>query len=187
MPPIKPENYKTRRAFNIPGEAHELTFTCYHRLPLLVKDRTRKWFLEALTWVRQRYSVELWAYVIMPEHAHVLLFPTKPNYEMEDILKSLKLSVSKKALAWLRKHDPGWLVNLKGEVADGRVRYHFWQTGGGYDRNIVSRSAVWASIDYLHNNPLRRGLAKVTLDWRWSSARWYAGFDNVDLEMDLGN
>ena len=37
---------KHLKSYNIPGHAHELTFPCFHRLPLFSKDRTRQWFVE---------------------------------------------------------------------------------------------------------------------------------------------
>ena len=39
---------KKVKHYDLPGNAHYLTFSCYHGLPLLSKDRTRLWFLEAL-------------------------------------------------------------------------------------------------------------------------------------------
>jgi len=39
-------------------------------------------------------------------------------------------------------------------------------------------------IDYIHLNPVRRGLIKEPEDWEWSSARWYAGVRPVRLEID---
>ena len=57
---------KYRKAIDELGHAHELTFTCHRSLPLLGKDRTRRWFLEALDRTRQTMPLELWAYVIMP-------------------------------------------------------------------------------------------------------------------------
>jgi putative transposase len=36
---------KRVRSYNEPGHAHELTFSCFHRLPLLSRDRTRQWFI----------------------------------------------------------------------------------------------------------------------------------------------
>ena len=62
----------------------------------------------------------------------------------------------------------------------------FWQPGGGYDRNITSTEALRAVIDYIHANPVRRGLVARAEDWEWSSARWYAGLRPVKLEMDHG-
>src|SRR5262249_48785979 len=67
-----------------------------------------------------------------------------------------------------------------------RLRHRFWQPGGGYDRNITSAAALRAVIDYIHANPVRRGLVARAEDWEWSSARWYAGLRPVKLEMDLG-
>ena len=39
-------------------------------------------------------------------------------------------------------------------------------------------------IDYIHNNPFRRGLVDHPTDWPWSSARFYAGEKDVPLVMD---
>jgi putative transposase len=106
---------KTRRAFSLPGHAHELTISCYHRLPLLSRDRTRCWFIEAVEAARERHHFDLVAYVIMPEQAHLLLNPRRQNYDMASILWSIKQPVAKEALAWLREHRPAWLKHLEGE------------------------------------------------------------------------
>ena len=60
-------------------------------------------------------------------------------------------------------------------LVDGRGDHRFWQRGGGYDRNVVCEAAVRETIDYIHANPMRRGLVTRPTDWRWSSAQWYAG------------
>jgi hypothetical protein len=65
-----------------------------------------------------------------------------------------------------------------------RVRHRFWQPGGGYDRNITSAAALRWMIDYIHANPVRRGLVSRAEDWEWSRARWYAGLRPVKIEMD---
>src|SRR5260370_13050246 len=64
---------KLCRSYNTPGEAHELTFSCFRRLPLLSKDRSRQWFVEALDGAWRRRDVLVWAHVIMPEHVHVIV------------------------------------------------------------------------------------------------------------------
>jgi hypothetical protein len=51
---------------------------------------------------------------------------------------------------------------------------------------VASAAALRAVIDYIHANPVRRGLVARPEDWEWSSARWYAGLRPVKLEMDLG-
>jgi hypothetical protein len=42
----------------------------------------------------------------MPEHAHVLLWPNKEMYDISDILTSIKQSVARRAILWLRKNNP---------------------------------------------------------------------------------
>ena len=175
---------KTRRCFNDDGHAHELTFSCQGGLPLLGKDRSRQWSVDALDRARRKWNFELWAYVIMPEHVHVLLYPLAREYEVTAIFKSIKLSVSRRAVRFLRANTPAFLERLKVTRPSGRVEHRFWQQGGGYDRNIYNDKIAWASIEYIHNNPVRRGLCDAPTDWRWSSARWYAGVDDVVLEMD---
>ena len=175
---------KLLRRFNLPFHAHELTFSCYRRLPLLSKDRTRQWFVEALDAARQKHDVALWAYVVMPEHAHVLVFPRREEYAIGEFLKSVKQSVARKATIYLRKNSPGWLERLKVTWPTGRVEYRFWQQGSGFDREIFNPEAVWASIKYLHRNPVRRGLVACPMDWMWSSARWYGGERDGQLRID---
>ena len=67
---------KRCKSYNIPGDAHELNFSCFRRLPLLSKERTCQWFLDALDQARRRLDFALWAYVLMPEHIHVILCRT---------------------------------------------------------------------------------------------------------------
>jgi putative transposase len=176
---------KLRTTFNEPAQAHELTFSCYQRMPLLSRDRTRQWFIEALNQGREKHGFAIWAYVIMPEHAHVLTFPRTSDYDMSKVLQTIKQSVSRRAMIYLRDHVPEWMTRLEVTWPGGRTEHRFWQQGGGYDRNMFEPETIHASIDYLHNNPVRRGLAATPVDWRWSSARWYSGLmDDVPLTID---
>ncbi len=175
---------KLCRSYNTPGEAHELTFSCFRRLPLLSKDRSRQWFIEALDQARQRRDFFLWAYVIMPEHVHVIVWPRQPVYEIRLIRTALKIPVQRKALAYLRRQAPEFLEQLRDSQPNGEVHYRFWQRGGGYDRNILEVTTLHTMMDYIHNNPVRRGLVSQPTDWPWSSARFYAGSEDATLRMD---
>ncbi|QOV90545.1 transposase [Humisphaera borealis] len=174
---------KTRKAFNTPGHAHELTFSCNQRLPILNSDRCRQWFVESLDRARQKLDFELWAYVVMPEHVHVLLLPRREVYEMAAILTAIKLPVARQAVGWLRESNSNWLEKLKVCRPNGRIEYRFWQQGGGYDRNIFKLDAIWSAVRYIHDNPVRRGLVRNSIDWPWSSARAYEGADDIVLPI----
>ena len=181
---MDPMPRKTRRSYDEPGHAHFLTYSCHQRLPLLTKDRTRRWVVDAFEATRRELDVELWAYVIMPEHVHVLLYPRRDDYEMRQILAALKRPVSDAARKYLEEiRDEEWLARLSVEYPSRRV-FRFWQPGGGFDRNIFKEKTVAKVIDYIHANPVRRGLVESPTDWPWSSARFWEGDKDAILSMD---
>jgi putative transposase len=64
-------------------------------------------------------------------------------------------------------------------------RYRFWQDGGGYDRIIRDNKEFDRLIDYVHSNPVRRGLVENPEDWYWSSAAdWNSGDDKGPIRID---
>jgi putative transposase len=175
---------KACRRIDEPGHAHELTFSCYRRLPLLARDRSRMWLVEAIEAARRTMDFDLWAYVVMPEHVHILMSPRERPYQISRILWRIKRPVGLRAIRFLQEHDVAWLRRLTVERTDGTVERRFWQVGGGYDRNILDASTARAVIAYIHLNPVRRGLVERPEDWGWSSARWYAGLRPVPIEID---
>jgi putative transposase len=54
----------------------------------------------------------------------------------------------------------------------------------GYDMNIWSEKKRVEKIDYMHNNPVKRGLVAQPGDWPWSSWRFYYLEDSSVLSMD---
>ena len=175
---------KTRQAWDEPGHAHYLTYSCFRRWPLLVGDRARRWVIAALEHTRQKQNVALWAYVIMPEHVHVLLHPRRPDYAMRRILGCLKFPVARAAKDHLvQTNQTAWLERLT--AGDRRRRtFRFWQPGGGYDHNVFKEKTLAAVVEYIHENPVRRDLAATPTDWEWSSARFWEGRRDVPLTMD---
>jgi len=174
---------KRRRRYDGLGQARELTFSCYRAYRFLQSDRVRQWFLESPAAARQKGMFGLWAYVLMPEHVHLLIYPRTADGAVSTILRDIKEPVARRAIEYLKQHDPRWLARVR--VPEGRrVRHRFWQPGGGYDRNVVALGTLHGMIDYIHANPVRRGLVERPEDWEWSSARWYAGARPVRIEMD---
>jgi putative transposase len=175
---------KQKVTYNMPGHAHFLTYSCYRRLPLLSGDRSRAWVVEVLQRVRHKLDFDLWAYIVMPEHVHLLIHPRQQAYRVENILAALKRPVSAQAKAYLEStHNTAWLEKLTVQEGSESV-FRFWQAGGGYDKNLWSELPLLEIIDYIHANPVRRGLVEQPTDWMWSSARFWAGEASVPLRMD---
>lgn len=161
------------RAIQPVGHAHELTFSCYRRLPPLASGAAKGLVIESLNEARKRQDFDVWAFVVMPEHAHLLIHPRNEKYQIARIL--MTPPIAKKILEELRHVSPDLMDRLRVAKRDGTLSYRFWQAGGGYDRNLYSPRAIRASIANIHANPVRRGLCESELDWEWSSARAYAG------------
>jgi putative transposase len=80
---------KRRRRYDEPAQARELTFSCYRGYPFLSRDRTRGWFQESLKVARAKFGFHLWAYVIMPEHIHLLVYPGTRALSVSDFLREV--------------------------------------------------------------------------------------------------
>lgn|SRR5262245_31533619 len=178
-----------RPAVNEPGHAHELTFTCFRRYQFLAAERTCEWLAAAIDAARIQYDFALWAYVFMPEHVHLLIYPRRPVYDIRQLLKAIKVPVGRRAVAYLKEFAPDWLPRIT--VHRGtRPERRFWQAGGGYDRNLWETKTILAVIEYIHANPVRRRLVQRAVDWKCSSAGWWEQAGRNFLEpnkIDLGS
>ena len=130
---------------------HFLTFSCYHRLPYLTVPARNTLVEQILEQTRSRHRACIYAYVLMPEHIH-LLMDEPPEILLGLFLKSFKQEVSRK---------------LKG------TREHFWQARY-FDRNIRGEDSMSETIRYIHRNPIARGLVAEPEDYLWSSFKHYA-------------
>ena len=160
---------KLLKRYEEPGHARYLTFSCYDRLPLFSNDKIKEVFVEHLTATVEQHDVPLLAWVIMPEHVHLLVRPDVARVPVPRFLMSLKRPFSRQVLAQWRRLNAAILDRLR----DAQGKSHFWLPGGGYDRNIFSDAEVREKMVYIHNNPVRQHLAPRATDWPWSSARWY--------------
>jgi putative transposase len=168
---------KTVRRFHEPGDLHELTFSCYRRKPLLNNDDWRVLLAECLDRGMIAQSCHLVAYVFMPEHVHLLVQPMGRQVRIDLLLKTIKSPFSSRVKRRLEEADHPLLDELTVRERPGVYCFRFWQEGGGYDRNLRTESAVMAAIQYIHENPVRRGLCQEPAEWRWSSARHYRNDD----------
>ncbi|MEW5702048.1 MAG: transposase [Candidatus Zixiibacteriota bacterium] len=166
----QPAHRKTIRHYNVPGHAHFLTFSCYQRRPLLVDDVIRLLFVRQLATTRDTLEYDLWAYVIMPDHVHLLVRPRKDDHSISEFLRALKRNVGFHALNRLQE--------------TGYSALSFWQAGPGFDQNVSDPGRATELAAYIHNNPVRRGLVAEATEWRWSSAHFWAGWPDYDLAMD---
>ena len=139
MPPlIRPDHRKACERWDTPGSAHYLTCSCFDRKPFLSRDRTRQWLIDSIQYAQQKHNFHLWAYVIMPEHFHLIIWPREKNYRISRILESIKLPVTRKARHFVLTEAPEFAPQMTDRQPNGMTAIRFWLRGGGYDRNLYS-------------------------------------------------
>jgi putative transposase len=140
---------------------HFVTFSCHDRLPYLASPASRALFERSLETMRLRYNFFVTAYVVMPEHVHLLL--SEPRRALlSKALQAIKLSVS-----------------VQSEQAP------FWQKRY-YDFNVFSEKKVIEKRRYIHRNPVLRGLVTQPDQWPSSSfLHWATGAPGtVEIESN---
>ena len=149
------------KRFQERGDLHFVTFSCYGRKPHLADDAAKDTFEFSLEKMRQKYGFVVVGYVVMPEHVHLLL--TEPPEEgLARIVQAVKISVSR-----LLPAKPFW-----------QRRY--------YDFNVFTFHKQAEKLDYMHRNPVTRGLVETEADWKWSSHRYYATGKVGTIQMESG-
>ncbi len=141
------------------GDFHFITFSCYHRLPYLATLRARDLFEHSLESMRLRYDFVVAAYVVMPEHVHLLVSEPRVS-DLATALQALKLSVSVQS-----------------------TQRPFWQKRY-YDFNVFTPDKTSEKIHYMDENPVRRGLVTQPQDWPWSSCQHYATNHRGTVEIE---
>ena len=179
MPTAEPI-YKRMKRWEVTGDIRFVTFSCERRLPLLANAAIRDVLAAALTTAKARFKFELFAWVVMPEHVHLLLRP-RDEMPLDRILNYIKKSVAQRVIARWKELDARILRTIA--RPDGSPR--FWQKGGGFDRNVRDEPELMKEIGYIHRNPVKRGLVERAEQWKWSSARWWLGQREGQVECDL--
>jgi putative transposase len=145
-------------------DLHFITFSCYGSQPLLATAQRRDLFLEVLERVRRRYRWVVLAYVVMPEHVH-LLVSEPAERPLSTAVQALKLGFARRVVGEQRRQCPSELSEC-GPRSIWQARY--------YDFNVCTAEKRFEKLRYIHRNPVKRGLVQSPELWGWSSFRAYA-------------
>jgi len=108
-----------------------------------------------------KYS--LWAYVIMPNHVHVMLHPDENWFQYGNRKKA---QYEKGSLSAILHSLRCYTANEANKVLGRTGR--FWQ-GEAFDHWVRDDTEFQRTVHYIENNPVRAGLVKSPGDWEFSS------------------
>ena len=167
---------------------HYLTASVYRRARIFDSDRFKLRFTQTFSDLRAELGFRIVGYVLMPEHCHLLIWPSELANPSQ-IMQKLSERTANFILRNLRQNlsFPWWQGMLTRFELPPTVHHHahyrVWQRGG-YDMNIWSEKKRLEKLAYMHANPVKRGLVAQPGDWPWSSWRFYYLEDSSILAMD---
>ncbi len=161
-----------------------ITAVANHRLPVFRTDAIKLITCRAIDEARTSCGFLLFAYVIMPDHLHVI---TDRPREPSVVLQFLKGIISRRVLGYLReKNFQSSLQKLQHDDWKRKHRYSLWQHDSDVF-SITSETAFMQKVNYIHQNPVRAGLVKQAEEYLWSSVRFWRKCPREDepLKMDI--
>src|SRR5271166_5336706 len=143
-----------------PGLPHHVTQRGNGRARTFFGDADYALYRDLLAASCRAAGVEIWSWVLMPNHVHLILTP-----DDEDGIR--------RALAPVHRR-------YAGEVHARLKRTgHFWQ--GRFGAVAMDEEHLAAAVRYVALNPVRARLVARAQDWRWSSARAHLGLGEDGL------
>ena len=136
-----------------PGEYRIVTGACYEHQPILEGVYRRAWFAGELLSSIQEADLACDAWVILPNHYHVLV-------QIENMKRfSYQLGQLHGRTSFTMNQEDG--------IRGRRVWYRC------QDRCMRSEAHYYATMNYIHNNPVKHGYVRMWTDWSFSSVHGY--------------
>ncbi len=144
------------------GHPHHVVQYTNRREALLAAPEEQRFYLENLRWAVERRGVRVLAYVVMPDHIHLLLVPQT----REALGAALRDVHSAVAMEWNRRSG---------------LRGHVWQAR--FYSCPLDHETLPHAVRYLETNPLRCGVTSTACGYQSSSAAVRAGREEDGLNL----
>jgi REP element-mobilizing transposase RayT len=141
--------------------------------------------IESLKFCQAKKGLHLHGYVIMPTHAHYIVSIDPPE-KLSDVMRDFNRFTSQRITELLEEIRRNELLEIFQQAAkdEGRGnRYKVWQDGF-HPVAIDTEDFFQQKLEYLHENPVRKGFVERPEYWRYSSARNYLLNDHSVITVE---
>ena len=159
---------RSRYRIHDPLLPHFVTCTVVAWLPIFTTSACCDILVQSLLHCREHKGLKISAWVILDNHFHAIV----SGPELPHILRDLKKFTARTLLEQIEKEGRDWLLHqLAFHRAKHKVdsQYQVWQEGS-HPQEITSDAMLQQKLDYLHDNPVKRGHVSAPEHWRYSSA-----------------
>ena len=157
-----------------PEFAHFITGTIVAWLPIFTTAARCDILVQAFEYCRQHKGLKIHAWVILDTHFHAIVAAP----DLSRVLADLKRHTAQLIIEQLKTERCDWLLHqLRDHRAGHKTesQHQVWQEGS-HPQAITTDAMMLQKLEYLHNNPVKRGLVASPEHWRYSSAHeWLAG------------
>ena len=166
---------------------HFVTLQVVEWVDIFTRQTYRDIIIENLGYCQINKGLEIYAWVIMSNHIHLLVKSEKE--ELSNILRDFKSYTSKKILEEIdtcNESRKEWMLKIFRDAAFKHKRnseYQFW-THENHAEYIFSNKFIEQKLDYIHDNPVKAGIVEKPEEYRYSSAKDYAGEKGL-LEIEI--
>ena len=162
------------------GRACFTTHVVHDHTPIFCHHNYFSVICDSLTWCRHHAGLKVYGFVIMPDHVH-LLSAADNSAALQDTLARFRRFTALELLKRLKWDKVEWAMNALNSSESGQS---LWESG--FYPVDASRADIFdQKLEYLHENPVRRGFVKEAQDWAYSSARNYWKKDWHAMEIDF--
>ena len=172
--------------FHIEGHVYYVTTVTYGRLPIFTRPAYIVALIDSLNFYRYKLEFKLLGYVIMPDHAHLMIWP-QGKATISEIMRDYKKFTSGRIMRQADvEGNREWLAAFcqAGQIT-GRSDHKVWQDDF-WDENVYTERFLRQKLNYMHRNPVRAGLVDQPEQYPYSSYRNYALGDESLIEIDQG-
>jgi len=159
------------------------TITVLDWVPVFIDSRHIDPLMESLSFCRTHKGLQLFAFVVMPNHLHMIAAANDLQALIRDFKRFTSRSIHERLVADRRDTILGWLKDAAQHARRARDEFSFWEDGF-HPQAIYTTDVLDQKLRYLHENPVRKGLVRSPQDWWFSSAGWYAGHEDTCMKMD---
>ena len=161
--------------YRITDDAHVyfVTYSIVDWLPVFISEAACKIVTDSLKFCHQKKNLRINAFVIMPTHMHAIVFDADFNNEqLQQSLTDFRKFTGRSLSDFCAGHMPKCFhETLRASSTADRER-RFWQPSR-HPEGLQMEKFWRQKLDYLHENPVRKGLVTRAAYWRYSSAAYY--------------
>ena len=160
-----------------------VTFTVIDWLPVFINPEPTQIIVDSLRYCIREKGLRINAYVIMPNHLHLIVFDSKFDNEcLRHTLVDFRKFTGRKLADYIENNlSESFAVVIRDKELSDRER-QVWQPGW-HAEGLICENFWKQKMDYIHENPVRKGYVRLPEQWRYSSAGYWVNGEEGDIPV----